>query len=44
MIKIVFQCPARRKFLKPNTTELKTHICEMQRVALANPGNLVFIV
>ncbi len=39
MIKnLFFNVPARRKFLKPNTTELKHIISEMQRVALANPG------
>ncbi len=39
MIKnLFFNVPARRKFLKANTTELKHIIWEIQRVALPNPG------
>lgn len=39
MIKnLFFNVPARRKFLKGNTTELKHIIWEVQRVALPNPG------
>ena len=34
---LFFNVPARRKFLKANSTELKCIITEMQRVALANP-------
>ena len=38
MIKnLFFNIPARRKFLKGNSTELKHIIQEIQRVALANP-------
>ena len=38
MIKnLFFNVPARRKFLKANTTELKHIIWEIQRVALPNP-------
>lgn len=38
MIKnLFFNVPARRKFLKANTTELKHIIWEVQRVALPNP-------
>ncbi|HZK92636.1 MAG TPA: DNA mismatch repair endonuclease MutL [Prolixibacteraceae bacterium] len=35
---IFFNIPARRKFLKSNSSELKYIITEVQRVALANPG------
>jgi len=35
---LFFNVPARRKFLKGNTTELKHIIWEIQRVALPNPG------
>lgn len=39
MIKnLFFNVPARRKFLKANSTELKHIIWEVQRVALPNPG------
>lgn len=39
MIKnLFFNVPARRKFLKANTTELKHIIWEIQRIALPNPG------
>ena len=34
---LFFNVPARRKFLKANSTELKHIITEVQRVALANP-------
>jgi DNA mismatch repair protein MutL len=34
---LFFNVPARRKFLKTNTTELKHIITELQRVALPNP-------
>jgi len=34
---LFFNVPARRKFLKANSTELKHIITEIQRVALANP-------
>jgi DNA mismatch repair protein MutL len=34
---LFFNVPARRKFLKANTTELKHIISEIQRVALPNP-------
>jgi DNA mismatch repair protein MutL len=34
---LFFNVPARRKFLKSNTTELKHSINEIQRVALPNP-------
>lgn len=34
---LFFNVPARRKFLKTNTTEVKHIINEIQRVALANP-------
>ena len=38
MIKnLFFNVPARRKFLKANTTELKHIIWELQRIALPNP-------
>ncbi len=35
---LFFNVPARRKFLKGNSTELKYIINEIQRVALPNPG------
>ena len=35
---LFFNVPARRKFLKGNSTELKHIIWEIQRVALPNPG------
>jgi DNA mismatch repair protein MutL len=35
---LFFNVPARRKFLKGNTTELKHIIWEIQRVALPNPN------
>lgn len=35
---LFYNVPARRKFLKANTTELKHIINEIQRVALPNPG------
>lgn len=35
---LFFNLPARRKFLKSNSSELKYLITEFQRVALANPG------
>ncbi len=35
---LFFNVPARRKFLKANTTELKHIIWEIQRIALPNPG------
>ncbi|RIJ49243.1 DNA mismatch repair endonuclease MutL [Maribellus luteus] len=35
---LFFNVPARRKFLKANSTELKHIIWEVQRVALPNPG------
>lgn len=35
---LFFNVPARRKFLKGNTTELKHIISEIQRVAIPNPG------
>lgn len=35
---LFFNVPARRKFLKGNTTEMKHIINEVQRVALPNPG------
>jgi DNA mismatch repair protein MutL len=35
---LFFNVPARRKFLKGNSTELKHIINEIQRVALPNPG------
>jgi len=39
MIKnLFFNVPARRKFLKTNTTELKNIIWEIQRIAIPNPG------
>ncbi len=34
---LFFNVPARRKFLKSNTTELKHIIWELQRIALPNP-------
>lgn len=38
MIKnLFFNVPARRKFLKANTTELKNIIWEIQRIAIPNP-------
>ncbi len=39
---LFFNVPARRKFLKANTTELKHIINEIHRVALPNPGDTVF--
>ncbi len=39
MIKnLFFNVPARRKFLKANSTELRHIIWEIQRIALPNPG------
>ncbi len=38
---IFFNVPARRKFLKSNSSELKYIIIEFQRIALANP-NIAF--
>ncbi len=35
---LFFNVPARRKFLKSNSYELKNIITEIQRIALANPG------
>jgi DNA mismatch repair protein MutL len=35
---LFFNVPARRKFLKGNTTELRHIINEIQRVAIPNPG------
>jgi DNA mismatch repair protein MutL len=35
---LFYNVPARRKFLKTNSTELKHIITEIQRVALAHPG------
>ncbi len=35
---LFFNVPARRKFLKSNTTELKHILTEYQRVVLAHPG------
>nr|WP_321406930.1 DNA mismatch repair endonuclease MutL [uncultured Carboxylicivirga sp.] len=35
---LFFNVPARRRFLKKNSTELRHIINEFQRVALANPG------
>ena len=35
---IFFNIPARRKFLKSNSSELKYIITEVQRIALANPA------
>ncbi|MCE1198382.1 MAG: DNA mismatch repair endonuclease MutL [Marinilabiliales bacterium] len=35
---LFFNVPARRKFLKSNSSELKNIISELQRVALANPA------
>ena len=35
---LFFNVPARRKFLKANTTELKHIIWEIQRIAIPNPG------
>jgi DNA mismatch repair protein MutL len=40
---LFFNVPARRKFLKSNTTELRHIISEIQRVALASP-EIVFSV
>lgn len=39
MVKNIFyNIPARRKFLKPNTTEFKYIVDEFHRIVLANPG------
>jgi len=35
---LFFNVPARRKFLKANSTELKHIIWEIQRIAIPNPG------
>lgn len=35
---LFFNVPARRKFLKANTTEFKHIIWELQRIAMPNPG------
>ncbi len=35
---LFFNVPARRKFLKSNSYELKNIITEVQRISLANPG------
>jgi DNA mismatch repair protein MutL len=40
---LYYNVPARRKFLKANTTELKHIITEFQRIALAHP-NTTFIL
>jgi len=45
MIKnLFFNVPARRKFLKANTTELKHIIWEIQRVALPHPGIKISLI
>ncbi|MEN8115615.1 MAG: DNA mismatch repair endonuclease MutL [Bacteroidota bacterium] len=41
---LFFNVPARRKFLKANTTELKHIIWEIQRIALPNPGIKISLI